>query len=689
MSGLRAQGRDDPWRLASSLVLLVLVIVVPPAFDTGTFDVFNVTKFTIVVCAGLVLGTLALGARIARGRTRAWRNGLQWPVLAVVAWTAVTTAASTNVRVSVLGFYHSYDGLLTAAAMAVIFFALVDAFPAPRLPALLSAMYFGGGGLVAAYGMAQLHDLTLDRRDWDWVEWADAPWRDTAIWSSLGNPAHLGGFIALLLPLGIALALCLRRVWARVAAAALACALVPELIATTTRGAWLGAVSGVAVLCLLLSPEVRRAPAVATAVAAVATAGAIALALVLRSSFDASFGVGWLVDLGEGTSGAQRIELWRAALQMGVDRPVFGFGPDTFRIPFPAYQTAEFVDLYGPDRVANGAHNMFMNVLATQGFPGVLALVALIAFAGVRAAGSWRRLRVLERIPGGDRDGRAARILLAGVVGGLTAYLVQAMANVQQVALSFCFWTLLAALCSISLAAGVPDTLHPTRLLRVREESSRGLERQRPAASSGLRVILTASALALVLALGVWQATRPIRADREYAAALELERAALIAALEPPGRRPLARASARLDTAVRTNPWEAEYLVTAARVRLASALERPGRARRLLTQARRLYERAARLQPRDAAIQAGYATALLRVEKLEPRDLTARREAVAALRAAVASNPWQPRYAVTLAMVLERGGDEVAALAVLQRALGYRPHDPQLLTAASNLLRVR
>ena len=38
-----------------------------------------------------------------------------------------------------------------------------------------------------------------------------------------------------------------------------------------------------------------------------------------------------------------------------------------------------------------------MNVLADQGFVGLALFLALLAFAGLRAAGTWRRLRQVEQ----------------------------------------------------------------------------------------------------------------------------------------------------------------------------------------------------------------------------------------------------------------------------------------------------
>ena len=61
--------------------------------DWATSDVFNLTKATILVAGALALVGLAALDATARGRLPRWENGFEWPVLAVLAWTAASTVA--------------------------------------------------------------------------------------------------------------------------------------------------------------------------------------------------------------------------------------------------------------------------------------------------------------------------------------------------------------------------------------------------------------------------------------------------------------------------------------------------------------------------------------------------------------------------------------------------------------------
>ena len=95
-----------------------------------------------------------------------------------------------------------------------------------------------------------------------------------------------------------------------------------------------------------------------------------------------------------------------------------------------------------------------MNVLADQGFIGLLLFLAVLVYISLRSVGAWRRLRTLERgenvLDEVKEQARVHRVTLAVVTGSMFAYVVQAVFNVQQVGLSFSFWLLVG--CSTVIA---------------------------------------------------------------------------------------------------------------------------------------------------------------------------------------------------------------------------------------------
>ena len=239
-----------------------------------------------------------------------------------------------------------------------------------------------------------------------------------------------------------------------------------------------------------------------------------------------------------------------------------------------------------------------MNFLADQGFVGLALFLVLLVFIGLRAAGTWRRLRRVEQDENNGPELRRAaqthRACLAVVSASITAYVVQAIFNVQQVGLSFLFWVLVGMVAALSLAAGVPDSLRPGTVLSrtlVTGDQLTGavaLRRgggQRDSRSPGGRrrgsggrdevpwpTVLAAAGATVVVVLLALGADGPYRADHDYwAAATSLSQPATAgAATAPTSVGPTYFADVQHSMSL--NPWEGTYPAAEATV-LASAAE--------------------------------------------------------------------------------------------------------------------
>ncbi|HMK96293.1 MAG TPA: O-antigen ligase family protein [Acidimicrobiales bacterium] len=651
-------------------VTLVLAAAVPVIFDPHTGDVFNLPKYTVTVIGALVLAALWA---VELGHNRAlprWRNGLQWLVGAIVLWTAVCAITSVDWRVSLLGNYASYDGLYAAAAFAVVMMSAAEALNVKDVRRALQAFAFVGGPVVAVYALIQLHDTEVHGSPWDFINWHAGSFTNQ-IFSTFGNPNHLGGFLAMLLPMIVVGGLGAQHWAARSAAGVFALVVLTELARTAARGAWLAAIAALLAVAIMLAPELRRRPLV--------TLGGAGLVVVVAVATLARFGQRFLkqplssmFQTGGASSVSQRTEIWATAARIAAHHPVVGTGPDTFAVVYPQNQSAEWVKDFGANYVVNGAHDIFMNVLADDGFVGLVLFVGLLLFVGLRTFGAWRRLRALERGSASasmtTTEAREARVLLAVVAASIVAYVVQAVFNVQQVGLSFLFWALVGISAALTSAAGVPSTLRPATVLRssAAELPGRGgagsveargprrewtgrrrpgrhfdWARQWPAVVTGVMVL----AAVVVLALG---ADAPYRADHDYwAAANSVTQGSATSTVSP-------RYFTEIEHAISLNPWEPTYPANEADVyyRLASSLSSGARAS-YMQHAVRLLAEAASVEPLAAPYPYGEAEVDILLAQLEPDQRQAEiRAAVGLARQAVKDNPRNPTYTSLLRTVL-------------------------------------
>ncbi|HXW78258.1 MAG TPA: O-antigen ligase family protein, partial [Acidimicrobiales bacterium] len=534
----------EPLRAARAAVVVGMAAAVPVVFDPHSGDVFNLPKFTVVVVGAVVLAGLWAVSAVHRREIPRWQTGLQWVVGAVVLWTAVCAVFSVDVHISLLGNYGSYDGLYSAAAYGVTAMTAAEALEVADVRRVLTALAFCGGTVVVFYGLVQLHDSEATTRPWDFIVWHLGSF-DTTIFSTFGNPNHLGGYLAMLLPAVLVLGIGAER-WAwKIAGGLFTLAVLVELLRTSARGAWVAAVLALAVLAVGLAPELKRQLALsavsATAVVVVAAAGMAAdgkrfLAHPLYQLFQT----------GGNTPAEQRLMIWKSAVHMAADHPLVGVGPDAFALMYPQYESATWVKDFGSTYLVNGAHDIFMNLLADQGFIGLVLFLGLLGLLGLVAVGAWRRARVVERgesVTAGALDGaHEVRSLVAVVSASITAYVVQAVFNVQQVGLSFVFWLLVGLLGALAVAAGVPGTLRPATLLSPlagRDEADGDAARdpappRRPAVDARWQrrrarelpwpTAVAAVVVTALVVLAAVEADRPWRADHDYWAAALLAR---------------------------------------------------------------------------------------------------------------------------------------------------------------------
>ncbi len=155
-----------------------------------------------------------------------------------------------------------------------------------------------------------------------------------------------------------------------------------------SRAAILGALCGFCCLALLSRRAARFG-------AVVAAAAIILSAAVYLSPAGQSLRarIHWI---GEERTGGARTLLWRDSLSMAAARPLLGYGPENFIAAFPQYQSVELSRAY-PDFYHESPHNFLVDALISDGVPGAVLLLALVAL-GIAAGLRKRDLALLPAL---------------------------------------------------------------------------------------------------------------------------------------------------------------------------------------------------------------------------------------------------------------------------------------------------
>jgi len=150
-------------------------------------------------------------------------------------------------------------------------------------------------------------------------------------------------------------------------------ALLVSLALTLTRGAWLGAAAGAAVLFLI--KDIRLTAIIPIVVGVTLVVAPNALSERMNS-------IGNMSD----PTTRDRMAMLAAGVAIIRDHPWTGVGPDMVGHVYPDYRTATAVNATNPH-----LHNVPMQIAAERGLP---ALAIWVLFIGTAVAGLWRLRRV-------------------------------------------------------------------------------------------------------------------------------------------------------------------------------------------------------------------------------------------------------------------------------------------------------
>lgn len=369
---------------------------------------------TILMMVGVWAVALYLIGEKLVTRDLNWRASSAFlPLAVLLAAAAAATVQSVSVRDSLLSFLVWTTGVL-------LFWLIVNLVRTSRDAAALMGPILAGASLMTVWAVYQFFVPPVVEEAWVDPTIAGALFRAFA---SLGNPNYLAEYMALFLPLGIALWVQTPGRRLELTLPLLAMAL--SLLLSGSRGGWLAALIALAVLVVLRAPRWIIPLGMAGVGLAAFAPGAIA------ARFTSLFTGGWRIITtlttgaemtGADTSLTYRLNIWTGLFDMLERFWVLGAGLGAVAFN-KVYQ--EFML---PEARAAHVHNTYLQVTAEMGILGLIATL-------------WALFAVLRRTVVVGSDPRRS-FLLAAVPAALVGMLVHGL--VEHIwynpKLFFAFW---------------------------------------------------------------------------------------------------------------------------------------------------------------------------------------------------------------------------------------------------------
>ena len=466
--------------------LLAISVALPLAMSRITFDQFDIAKVLLLRIFTLVTVSLWVWKMVTTRKKELRWSKVDFAVIAFLLLVFISTITSVHVPTAIHGKYKRYEGLLTFLNYGILYFLALQAFTSFKRLSTLSKTITLTGGLVSLYGVIQFLGL-------DPLPWATLPFEQRRSFSTFGNPDLLGGFLVILMPLAVVEFLKARDAKNNILMGSILFISLLCLLTAFTRGAWLGSAVALVVLAVLggktILTDKKKLLLVLVAFVSI-------FAVVMAYSASTGHGVMNLVDrlksttqLTEG-SAASRIEIWKAGLKMIESKPVFGLGPDTYRLGSERYETKAYVAQGSGQTVADNAHNWVVQLAAGVGIPATLILIGL--FFTIMAIA----IKYSRRLEGDDR------LTYAALIGASIGYFIHLLFGVSISGSTGVFFLVISAILAVTPAVRSFE-LKPTEGMRFSLQAS-------------MVVVIVISAVSAYYALAMYVA------DYDYAAAIQL-----------------------------------------------------------------------------------------------------------------------------------------------------------------------
>jgi putative inorganic carbon (HCO3(-)) transporter len=331
-------------------------------------------------------------------------------IIILVGLSAASIFASPDRGFSFYNYYHLMGRYILLYYLVVNNVHNLEQLKRLMLAMLISAL------VVTVYGFYQ-YLYGGDISALEWVDGEQFPELKLRVFSTLENPNLLAGFLVVMMALGTGLCLCLNEIKLRLALAGFVAMLGGCLILTYSRGAWLSVVVVIIVCGVLYNRKLLWL--------------LLALPLLALGAHDAVLERFASILNPTDTSSTLRLALWESTLAMISDRPLLGIGWGAYWLVYPQY------DFFVQDASTKifHAHNMYLNIAAEIGIPGLLTFLAIW----------YGHLRIALTIRSRTADNWLAGLML-GVIGAFLSLFVSGftdfiMFNIQ---LSMLFWLLSA-----------------------------------------------------------------------------------------------------------------------------------------------------------------------------------------------------------------------------------------------------
>lgn len=294
------------------------------------------------------------------------RDRIALSLFLMLVISSLSALCSIDTHMSIWGNPRLPNGVMVGSAYLIFYLAASQALknPQSRMAAVRIAML--SAAIVAVYAILQA--AGIDFQKWQNTQLERGYMRPM---STLGHPNFMAAYLAMIFPFAAWRAK-VSRYAEKYLCYALAVLCVVAIFLSGSRGMWLALAGAIGTIIYFWMRDLNvRKIAVYTSIVAVVIGCFLATDNPISQTIN---------DRMQNilSPGPARLEYPAAALRIWKRNPILGAGTDTYELAFRNQRTPEYWRIE-PKGSPHRAHNEFLNILATQGLLGAIAVLIFTA----------------------------------------------------------------------------------------------------------------------------------------------------------------------------------------------------------------------------------------------------------------------------------------------------------------------
>lgn len=363
-------------------------------------------------------------------------NLFNYLLMALFLLFSLATFFAIDRHTALHGRVYRWEGFISLASY--LFLAFLTANFVDELKEFKHYAYliWGSAVLLSIYGLMQFFGFDFITRDPIRENWYRA-------FATFGNPNFAASFVVLVLPTLILFYLAAKKGEYKFSAFLASGLLYAFMLATATRGSWLGffltAVIALIILFDYLKTKQREVIKLVIFFLLITIFINFFHGGVVSSRFLSIFGD--FRDLSSGDEevidqvGSSRIFIYRNSLPLLLESPILGVGPDNFAEVFPQ---EDFQEFKGNQRqIVDKAHSEYIQLGVTTGLPALFIYLALISYILFKL-----KPKTFKEIDLKKREDQK-RFIKSCLFFAIAAYVLQAALNISVITVAPIYWTVL------------------------------------------------------------------------------------------------------------------------------------------------------------------------------------------------------------------------------------------------------